>query len=286
MFDIEIAGIKIRIHNHRKQVFRQCMNYILVPDGGFTEEQLKQGDLTTPGDPDFEVDTTKAEILAERKASVQENGFPVNPGYCESLCVYRKIALGMINYDAFLMHSSVIVVDGEAYAFAAKSGTGKSTQTLIWKKEFGERAVILNGDKPILRFFSADKDSGNVSADYTDRTDLKERVPATVLYACGTPWNGKENLGCNMKAPLRAVIFVERSPENHIRRMTQEEVSDRLFNQLLMPEDKESMVRFLGLIDLMLKTTEFYLLQCNMEQEAARTAWEGIHQCYIISSDK
>ena len=257
MFDIEIAGVKIRIHNHRKQVFRQCLDYMLVPPGGFTKEQLEKVDFTTPGEPDLEIDTTKEEILAERKASEQETGFPVTPGYCESLCVYRKIALGMIDYDAFLMHSSVIAVDGEAYAFAAKSGTGKSTQTLIWLKEFGERAVVLNGDKPIMRFFPGDREP--------------------VLYACGTPWNGKENLGCNMKAPLRAVIFVERSPENHIRRMTQEEVSGRLFNQMLMPAEKESMVHFLELIDRMLKTTEFYLLQCNMDQDAARVAWNGIH---------
>lgn len=257
MFDIEIAGVKIRIHNHRKAVFRQCMSYMQVPPGGFSKEQLERGDLSTPGTPDIEIDTAKEEILAERDASEQEAGLPVTPGYCESLCVYRKIALGMIAYDAFLMHSSVIVVDGEAYAFAAKSGTGKSTQTLIWLKEFGERAVVLNGDKPIFRYFPSDSE----------------------LYACGTPWNGKENLGCNMKAPLRAVIFVERSPENHIRRMSQEEVSGRLFNQLLMPKDEESMVHFLGLIDRMLKTTEFYLLKCNMEQDAARTAWKGIHQC-------
>lgn len=263
MFDIEIAGIKIRIHNHRKYVLRQCANYMLVSDRGFKEGQLERGDLITPGDPDFEVDTTKEEILAERKASEQETGFPVTPGYCESLCVYRKIALGMIAYDAFLMHASVIAVDGEAYAFAAKSGTGKSTQTMIWLKEFGKRAVILNGDKPIFRFFPEGKNSDG----------------KTVLYACGTPWNGKEHLGCNMKAPLRAVIFVERSLENYIRRMTQEEVIEKLFNQILMPRDKEYMVHFLDLIDRMLNTTEFYLLQCNMEQDAARTAWEGIHHC-------
>ena len=257
MFDIEIAGVKIRVHNHRKAVLRQCMSYLMIPPGGFTEEQLERGDLSTPGTPDIEIDTTKAEILAERDASEKDAGFPVTPGYCESLCVYRKIALGMIAHDAFLMHSSVIVVDGEAYAFAAKSGTGKSTQTILWLKEFGERAVVLNGDKPIFRYFPSDP----------------------LLYACGTPWNGKENLGCNMKAPLRAVIFVERSLENHIRRMSQEEVSGRLFNQLLMPKNQEAMVHFLSLIDRMLKTTEFYLLECNMEQDAAWTAWKGIHQC-------
>ena len=268
MFDIEIAGVKIRIHNHRKQVLRQCMDHLLIPPGGFTAEQRERGDLSTPGDPDFEVDTTKEEVLSERKVSEQENGFPVTMGTCENLLVYRKIALGMIAYDAFLMHASVIAVDGEAYAFAAKSGTGKSTQTMIWMKEFGERAVILNGDKPVFRFFPEAGLSGHTSSN----------GPGTVLYACGTPWNGKENTGCNMKAPLRAVMFLERSPENHIRRMIPEEVSGRLFNQVIMPDDRESMTRFLDLIDRMLKTTEFYLLQCNMEQSAARTAWDGIHQ--------
>ena len=254
MFDIEIAGVRIRVHNHRGFVFWQCWDYIVKPPGGFTEEQLVSQELVLPEPPDIEVDTTKEEILAERDQA--EPGIRVTPGYCEALCVYRKIALGMIDHNAFLMHASVIAVDGEAYAFAARSGTGKSTQTLIWQKEFGDRAVIVNGDKPILRFF-----------------------PDGKLYACGTPWAGKENLGCNMKAPLRAVLFVERSPENRIRKMSSEEVTRRLFDQLLFPKEEESMTRFLELVDRMLGSVDFYLLECNMNQDAALTAWKGIHQC-------
>ena len=40
-------------------------------------------------------------------------------GYCESLCLYRQICRRLPFYDAFLMHASVVAVDGEAYAFAA-----------------------------------------------------------------------------------------------------------------------------------------------------------------------
>ena len=98
----------------------------------------------------------------------------------------------MPDFDAFLLHAAVIEVDGLAYAFAAPSGTGKTTHIALWKKFFGDRANIINGDKPIIRF--------------------ENGTP----YIYGTPWCGKEGYNINTKAPLAALCFIERSPENTI----------------------------------------------------------------------
>ena len=43
------------------------------------------------------------------------------------------------------------MVDDYAYVFSADSGTGKSTHTQLWLEHFGDRAYILNDDKPAIR---------------------------------------------------------------------------------------------------------------------------------------
>lgn len=74
----------------------------------------------------------------------------------------------LLKFRGILLHSSCVVVDGAAYAFSADSGTGKSTHTALWLKHFGNRAYMLNDDKPAIRL-------------------VGDRV-----YACGTP--GAENM--------------------------------------------------------------------------------------------
>ena len=57
----------------------------------------------------------------------------------------------MLEHEVFIMHASVIEVDGEGYGFLAHSGTGKTTQTRLWLEHFGPRARVINGDKPLVR---------------------------------------------------------------------------------------------------------------------------------------
>ncbi len=50
-----------------------------------------------------------------------------------------------------MLHASAIVVGNSAYLFSASSGTGKSTHTKLWQECFGDKAVIINDDKPVIR---------------------------------------------------------------------------------------------------------------------------------------
>ncbi len=86
----------------------------------------------------------------------------------------------MPSYDTVLFHGSALAIDGDGYLFTAKSGTGKSTHTRLWRERFGDRVVMINDDKPLLHI-----DAGSV-------------------IAYGTPWNGKHRLGTNASVPLRA----------------------------------------------------------------------------------
>ena len=231
MFCIKLGGIPIGIVHRYPYVRLLCRGY----------------ETTDP--PVFTVQASEEEIKAE-----QDGETDFSEDYCESLCLYRKICRQLPRYDAFLIHASVVAVDGEAYVFAAPSGTGKTTHTRLWLEQFRDRAEMINGDKPIFRFIG-------------DR-----------LYTCGTPWCGKERLGSNVMRPVRAICFLEQSLVNSIRLLTGVEVSHRIFHQLLMPESQEELDQLWPLLERLLVDTSFYLLQCNRELEAAQLAYQTMRR--------
>ncbi len=222
MFVIRLADVRIQINNRYPFIERQCRDY-RIPDTEF----------------DFSVTVSSDEILEEQK-----NG-EFSDGYCESICAYRQICEALPDYHVFLMHSSVIEVDGFAYAFTAKSGVGKSTHTALWLKNI-PNARVLNGDKPLFRI----EDDGSVTA-------------------FGTPWNGKEDWGENISAPLAAVCFLERGAENSIRPADEADAIGRLMHQLYVHGSRATVNRQLALMDALIRAVPFYVLACNISDEAA-----------------
>lgn len=208
----------------------------------FVEAQCKG--FPGKGKPSFSVSVTNEEIAEE-----QSHG-AFSAGYCESICLYRKICEILPAYNVFLMHSAVIEVNGAAYAFTAKSGVGKSTHLRLWLKNI-EGARVLNGDKPLYR--------------------VEENGQITVF---GTPWNGKENWGVNASAPLRAVCFIERGLQNTIRRAPEPEVIARLMHQLYLRGSRESVDRQLLLMNELVRSVPYYVLSCNISDEAALLSYE------------
>ncbi len=235
MFVIEIAGLSIGIDNKYFFVERQCCKYIVK----------KQ--------PLFTVSISEEEIEKERNASAWELRQTVKElsGYAESVCIYRKICKMLPVYDAFLLHSAALECSGRAYLFAAPSGTGKSTHLRLWMKNFGNDLRIINGDKPILR---------------------KTNDGEFAVY--GTPWAGKEGWQENRSAPLKAVCFLMRGTENHIERLSAEQAAERIFSQVLYPEEPLLLSKELFLLDEFVKKIPFYLLACDISDEAAKLSFE------------
>jgi len=189
---------------------------------------------------------TQGEIEEER--SKQADIF--TDGYLETVCLYRKLALEMLHHGVFVMHASVIEVDGEGYAFLAHSGTGKTTQTRLWLEHFGDRARVINGDKPLIRL----TEEGS-------------------FVAYGTPWCGKEGMGCNASVPLKALFLLERSAVPTCEPADQEYSIDRLFHQLLMPDHPEQMMRLLDMVDKLVETVPCYRLRCDMTDDSVIAAY-------------
>ncbi len=223
-----IADFNIAIESRYDYLPRQCEAY-LAPEGAT---------------PDFKIEVPESEIDREQEA------FPrFARGYHESLCAYRRISTEILHRDAFLMHAAVVAVDGKAYAFSAQSGTGKSTHITLWRRYFGERVSIINGDKPIIR----------------------RRGDEFIAY--GTPWCGKEGWQRNTSAPLGAICFLERSTENYIHPMKSSDAVTRIFHQLLRPKTAPEMERTLALADGLLSHVPFYLLGCDISREAAELSF-------------
>lgn len=208
--------------------------------------------------PMFSVEVTWTDILFEREKSAREDeieGVPVrhfSDEYLETLAVYRRIAEKLPKYDTMLFHGSVIAVDGMGYLFTAKSGTGKSTHTGLWRRLFEGRVVMVNDDKPLLRM-----EGGNV-------------------FACGTPWNGKHRLGSNLSVPLKAICILERSSSNHVERISKSAAFPMLVQQSYRPLDSEALAETLLLLDRLGNGVKLYHMGCNMEPEAAQTAYEAM----------
>ncbi len=210
------------------------------------------------GEPEFVVETTVEDIFAESILAKKEDALEGLPerkyprSLLETTAVYRKLTNYLIDKGIFLFHGSVIALDGEGYLFTAKSGTGKSTHTRLWRELFGQRAVMVNDDKPLL-----------------------EPTQSGVIVH-GTPWNGKHNLGTNISVPLKAICILERGEENHIERVEASQAFPLLLQQSNRSMGAEKMLKTLELLDTALRKIPVYKLQCNMEPEAARVAYEGM----------
>ncbi len=230
MFQIEVAGLVIRVENRFDYVRELCRAYI-VPSG-------------RPAD--FAV-SVSAEELRREMEKAPECFF--GEGYGEGVVVYEKISNALPAFDAFVMHSSAVAVDGGAYCFAAQSGTGKSTHTRYWREALGDRMTVINGDKPIYRF------------------------EGDALMACGTPWCGKEGWQTPVRVPLRALCLLERAEENAVFPVDAFGALGELARHFHLPGGGAvDMPRLVELIDRMVTAVPVYRLRCRNDISAARTA--------------
>ena len=239
VFTLSLAGAVIRVEALYPSTQTYCRDYL------------------TDAEPELSVSISQADIDFEREKSAQEDALEglaprhFSDAYLETLAVYRKLAKALLQRDALVFHGSVVAWEGKAYLFTALSGTGKTTHTRLWLKMI-PGSYVLNGDKPLLR------------------------VCEDGVYACGTPWQGKERYGCNEILPLKAICLLERDNCNHIEPITFRDAMATLIQQSNRPSETELLLRTLDLIGRMDGRVRFYRLGCNMEDEAALVSFRGM----------
>jgi hypothetical protein len=239
----KIAGIVIEIRSIYEEIHIMSQNY-RVPSQA----------------PEITIEICREDIDSERERAARLAGredalSPDTPDcFLETIAVHRKLAAEMIWKNVLLFHGSAVAVDGQAYLFTAKSGTGKSTHVRLWRQKFGERAVVINDDKPMLRV-------------YGDRVGI-----------CGTPWNGKHHLDTNTEVPLKAICIIRQAQENHIERIHIHDALAEMWAQAYRPSDDIDMGKMLELFGSIAELVPLYRMGCNLQPEAADVAWAGMQE--------
>lgn len=209
---------------------------------GRTEKQAAPYLIDGPQTPDFVV-TGDPEKLREEYPEFSLDD-------CEYMSTGRNFYIKLLKHDGLLVHSSAVVVDGKAYIFSAPSGTGKSTHTKLWLKKFGrERAFMLNDDKPAIRLIDG------------------------VFYASGTPWSGKYDYSTNASVPLAGICMLRRGEINKIYPYEGSKVFYDILNQTIRPRSNEGRVLLTDLVSQLIEKVPIWMLECNMDPEAADVAY-------------
>lgn len=233
---IGLADRTIEIHPLYHEVQKLCRGYVL-PNYSV---------------PDLVIKTTQEDIIRE-DAAVDRNDIRISETqypYLETLAVYRKIATEMEKFDTFMMHGSVISTSGQGYMITASSGVGKTTRTKLWIDEIPD-SIVVNGDKPLLR------------------------VADEAVYACGTPWCGKEGWNTNISVPLRAIFILERSESgNSVEEISFGEAFPVLLRQTYRPENMEARRKTLHLIQELAGKVKVFRFYSEPTRKAVRMAWE------------
>ncbi len=231
-FKIKVANTVFEIENKYRYVERLC--------GRFTVDCNEQAEFFVCATEQKMAEQKEKDALGSSDASI------------ESTVIHTEIMQRLLQKGYVFIHTAVVELDGKSYCFLAESGVGKSTHISQWLKVFGNRAKVVNGDKPWCAF-----ENGN-------------------LWAYGSPWCGKEGWTINGKSPVAGFCFLQRGEVNEIRKANQSEAISLLFKQVVIPKTAEELGIFMPIINRIITEVPCYVLKCNISEEAALVAYNGM----------
>lgn len=241
-FTIEIAGYRAKVHASFDSTRDYCRDYL-------------SGDQ-----PDVTITVSREEMAYEQFLSEEEarqEGFRLRKftdPFLERAVIQRKLSEYLLEKNVLMLHGSVVAVDGKGYLFTAKSGTGKSTHTRNWCALLGDRARMVNDDKPFLR--------------------LEERE----ILVCGSPWSGKHGLHSNVTVPLQGICILRRGAENGIHPIAPSEAEPMLRWQSCPPLEEEKLPLYDKLMTQLLQGARFWQMDCTRDIGAAQVAFSAMSE--------
>ena len=238
---IRLAGLNILVKYPHRETLKLVKDY-----------------LADFNKPDLTINVTKYDIdnnciylsLNELSKLIHSNvDISFNENEIEPIIIHRKIADTVPSFNTFLMHGAVVAKDGLAYMFASKSGVGKTTRIRIWLEEYPD-SIVVNGDKPLIK------------------------ITKTAVFACGTPWCGKEGWNSNIMVPLKAIFLLERAANNSVELISLGEAFPLLLQQTHRPSDPEAMRKTIQLIKSLEGKVAIYRLKSAPTSDAIHLAYE------------
>jgi len=149
----------------------------------------------------------------------------------------------LLKKDAFVLHAAYIATPSGAILFTAPSGGGKTTQANLWIHHLGAR--MINGDKAAI-----------------------SRKDGT-WYAHGLPVSGSSEYFLNESMPIRAIVILEKWPENQIFPLGSAGFP-RIFSQVIQNTwDIGYTEKIMDLVADAVSTIPIYLYRCTKESDAA-----------------
>jgi len=235
-FCMKIAGVAARVESLFESTRDYCRNYL-------TEEEPEFTIIVTRENLEFEQEDLRREAVEE---GMRLRRF-TDP-FLDRAAIQRQFAEFLLTRETLMLHGSTVAVDGQAYLFTAKCGAGKSTHTRLWCQVFGDRAVMINDDKPFLKITGED------------------------VAACGAPWSGKHGLDTNVQLPLKGICILERGQENRVFPIPAAEAEPMLRKQSYYPLSPETAKSYESLLQLLLQRVPCYRMTCTKDTQAARVA--------------
>lgn len=152
----------------------------------------------------------------------------------------------LLRCNAFLLHSSVVAVNGKAVLFSGPSGAGKSTQADLWAKHLG--ADILNGDRCVIM----------------KKTDG--------FYGGGSPWCGTSNIYRREQYPIAGILLVNQAKETSVQRLGIAALPPLLSQTLINSWDSAFIDHISILFQDLLSQVPVYRLNCLPNEESMHIA--------------
>ncbi|MGN1421033.1 MAG: hypothetical protein ACI4XC_05925 [Eubacterium sp.] len=234
----DIAGLRVEIKNEKGRTEKQAVPYLS------DNQSLEKIDIV--------IDVDEKRVLS----AMEEHPELVQDDW-EYMLTGSDFYTELIRYNGILLHSSCVVVDDKAYAFSADSGTGKSTHTQLWIEHFGDRAYILNDDKPAIRLID-DK-----------------------VYACGTPWSGKYDYSTPKNVELAGICFLERSEENWIRKADTGRAVFNIFSQTVRKLNRDKMDNLFDVLEQLFEKVPLFEMGCNISDDAVVMSYNAMSKGII-----
>ena len=152
--------------------------------------------------------------------------------------------------DAFLLHSSVVAVNGKAVLFSGPSNAGKSTQAALWAEHAD--ADIINGDRCVI----ARKDG--------------------TFFGGGSPWSGTSDIFRSGQYPIAGIFILGKSHENRLRKLNAEAFASLYSQTTVNSWDAEFVDKAFGFYSELLTKVPVYELVCRPDKDAVMLAYNAL----------
>ena len=172
--------------------------------------------------------------------------------YAEQLNFLHLIAIEtpLLQRNAFLLHSSVVLWNGKTILFSGPSGAGKSTQAQLWQTHL--HAKILNGDRCVVM----KKEDG--------------------FYGGGSPWSGTSGIYDPDQAPIAAIFLVHQADENRVTALGRGAFAPLFTQTVVNSWDPNFMAQITDLFSELIGQVPIYRLDCRPDEDAVMTALNAI----------